>query len=290
MKTSVFCISKASWVLISVSLFFVFTSCDIKTAKATSSTTTQKNLPASTKGTEVTKVATKNESAPTTKKPEPPATEEKPVAKAIKINWSNPVAVLAGNHGNNLICDKQEVNLLEHILHYADSIHAKKIPYSQATANDCSGTFIRMNEYLNKFCPKSSFPSFKVVRSTRDLVKYYHDAKQLIFIKTPINSDSLIQPGAVMFYTHGGRGGKLEITPENMQSLVNHVGVVYSVERDPTTGRVKNYLLFHGQNPTKGIGITKYHPREPHGTSSKPYPYGNGTEQWMAIAPIVNNR
>ncbi|NJL73957.1 MAG: hypothetical protein HC892_01800 [Saprospiraceae bacterium] len=259
MKTSVFCISKLQWIIIPLSLFFVFTSCDIKTPKAISSSTSQKNPPPSTKVTEVPKGTPKSESAPTIETPKPPMTEEKSVPKKNKIDWSNPVAVLAGNYGNLLICDKKEVKLLEHILYYADSIHAKKIPYSQATANDCSGTFIRMNEYLNKFCPESSFPSFKVVRSTRDLVKYYHDAKQLVFIKTPINSDSLIQPGAVMFYTHGGRGGKLEITPQNMQSLVNHVGVVYSVERDPTTGVVKNYLLFHGQNPKRGIGITKYH-------------------------------
>jgi hypothetical protein len=271
---------KCTFLMLPFLLSFVLLACDVQTSNKLQSD--KENSKTTTTPTE--------KGVATTPKPEPPTPPVPPKPKKPEINWNNPTAVLVGNHGTTLFCDKTEVNILKNIQHYADSVQMKKLSYSQATANDCSGTFIRLNEYLNTICPKATFPSFKVVRSTRDLIKYYHDKKQLVFVKSPINSDSLIRPGTVMFYTHGGRGGKLEITPENMQSLVNHVGVVYSVERDEKTGVVKNYQLFHGQNPSKGIGITKYHVREPHGASSKPYPYGNGTEQWMAVAPIVNNR
>ncbi|MEL7123080.1 MAG: hypothetical protein AAFO07_26760 [Bacteroidota bacterium] len=206
-----------------------------------------------------------------------------------KIDFSKPAKIIALGYGTALQCGNQVVDLLPKIRHYADSVTALNLKYDQSTANDCSGTFIRMNRYLNSFCPEEPFPTFGVGRSTRDLVKYYHDIDQLILIKDPIASDTLLQAGAVMFYTYSGRGGKLNITTKNMQSLVNHVGIITEVEKDKN-GVVTGYQLFHGRNPKRGINITNYHKREPFGKNMKPYPYGNGTQQWMAVAPVANNQ
>ena len=207
----------------------------------------------------------------------------------VNIDFSKPSNIIASGYGTALECGNQVMDLLPQIRHYADSVTALNLKYDQATANDCSGTFIRLNRYLNTFCPQEPFLTFGVGRSTRDLVKYYYDIDQLILIKDPIASDSLLQPGTVMFYTYSNRGGKLNITRKNMQSLVNHVGIITEVEKNDA-GVVTGYKLFHGRNPKRGINITNYHKREPFGKNMKPYPYGNGTQQWMAVAPIANNQ
>ena len=206
------------------------------------------------------------------------------------LDWSNIPNVLTSGNATTLLCGTQTVDLLPYIKNYADSITNLNLKYDQATKNDCSGTFIKMNQYLNKLCPANTFfPSFDKVRSSSDLVAYYHQLGDLIFIEDPLKSDHLIVPGAVLFYTHRDRGGKLKVNATNMQALVNHVGVVYEVKRDPKTGNVISYSLFHGRNPKRGINITNYHNREPFGQQYKAYPYGNGTEQWMAVAVGVHN-
>lgn len=198
----------------------------------------------------------------------------------------DPAKVLASGQGQHLPCLEQTIDLLPLIHHFADSILPLKLPYSHQQATDCSGTFLRLNAFLSRHCPTAVFPVLGQVRSTRDLVRYYHDRGQLVLIGQPLDSDSLIQPGTVMFYTQSNRGGKLAITADNMTSLVSHVGIVYAVERDSITGRVLNYELFHSRNPRNGIDITGHHRRQPYGSQAV-YPYGNGRQQWMAAAPLA---
>lgn len=220
--------------------------------------------------------------------PPPPPEPQGPVATLPAGN--DPIQILTNYEGSTLVCDSMEVGLADTIRHYADSVSALGLTYNMATNNDCSGTFIRLNEWLGGICSDYRFLSFDSVRTTRDLIKWYHDKGKLVFITDPLQSDSLIKPGAVMFYTKSGLGGNQVITAENMVSLVNHIGVIHSLETDSIDGelRITNYSLFHGRNPKRGINTTNFHKREPFGASSKPYPYGNGREQWMAVAPIVS--
>lgn len=183
-------------------------------------------------------------------------------------------------------CSGEKMDLFPLIQHYADSVTALNLTYDQSTANDCSGTFIRLNQFLNNFCPNDYFPSFEKARSSRDLVQYYQEKGNLVLINDPLSADSLIKPGAIMFYTKSNRGGDLNIVPDSLQKFVNHVGVVYEVTTNDD-GVVEKYSLFHGRNPKRGIGITTFHDRNPFSNQNKPYPYGNGREQWMAVAPIL---
>jgi hypothetical protein len=198
----------------------------------------------------------------------------------------DPARVLASGQGSYLPCGGETIDLGPLLVRFADSLLALDLPYSHARATDCSGIFIRFNEFLGRHCPTTDFPTLAQVRSTRDLLGYYHARQQLVLIKDPSASDSLLQPGTIMFYTHGNRGGQLRITPDNMTSLVSHVGIVYAVERDTSTGRVLRYELFHARNQQYGIDITGHHRREPAGAQAA-YPYGNGRQQWMAAAPLA---
>lgn len=219
--------------------------------------------------------------------------EEAPPAP--KLDLSNPVVEIMSGKSTMLECEGKEMDLMPMIKHYADSItalwKAKKIVYNSDTKDDCSGTFIKLNQYLNTFCGPADFPKFGkaipgqegALRDTRSLVKYYHAIGDLIFIKDPLTSDSLIKEGAVMFYTFGATPLDIDITPENMAEHVNHVGVVTKVI--PGAEHVENYELFHGRSPNSGINITNFHQRAPRSNPTRPY--GNGKERWMAVAPVV---
>ncbi len=62
------------------------------------------------------------------------------------------------------------------------------------------------------------------------------------------------------------------------------MGVVISVQEDKR-GRVVSYRMFHGRK-SGNIAKATTHLRHYH---SKSYPaYGNGSQQWVAVARIVN--
>ena len=202
-----------------------------------------------------------------------------------RIETTNP----ATGKINSMDCSSNRGDLVAMIRHYADSVTALNLKYDQASANDCSGTFIRLNQYLDAICPNPYFPSFAKARSTRDLIQYYYKQGSLKLINKPLSASEYIKPGAIMFYAKRGMGGQLKITADKLQSYVNHVGVVYETTVNKQTGVVEKYSLFHGRNPKRGIGITTYHSRQPYSNQNKPYPYGNGQEQWIAVAPILGN-
>ncbi|MCI4671426.1 MAG: hypothetical protein MRZ79_25010 [Bacteroidia bacterium] len=224
------------------------------------------------------------------KLPPPPPPKPKPTLS----QKSDPAAILTAYSEKTSLMQGDSLGMLvDPIRHYADSLQslneAGKIRYVSGTKNDCSGTFVQLNQYLKTQFPDYTFAKFGPnLRDTRSLVQYYHNLGKLIFIENPQESDSLIRPGAAMFYVKSGLGGKQVITPENMKSLVQHVGVVTEVVMD-STGRVESYALFHGQNSRTGkIGVTEDHFRNPK-RAAKPYPYGWYKQQWMAVAPIAFN-
>lgn len=235
-------------------------------------------------------IAEKGDSTQVVPPPPPPPPKPKP-----SLSFSeSPIEIIMGYTENTTLKQGDSLaKLLPPIRHYADSLQALneagKIRYVSGTINDCSGTFVQLNQYLKKQFPNYPFPKFgPTLRDTRTLVQYYYDLDKLVFIKNAQESDSLIKPGAVMFYVRSGMGGKQVITPENMKSLVQHVGVVTHVKLD-STGRVDSYSLFHGQNSRTGkIGSTHDHFRFPK-RAAKPYPYGWYKQQWMAVAPIAFN-
>lgn len=211
-------------------------------------------------------------------------------------NSDDPRVILANYLGSTIKCGDSIVNFVGPIRHYADSISklnnngTGSILYNRATQDDCSGTFIKLNQYLDAMCSNYDFPRFdKQVRSTKQLVEYYNNKEMLVFIDNPLDNDSLIKPGTVMFYANSGTDKNIPINASNMKRMVQHVGVVTEVVYD-SLDRVESYALFHGHNSrTKVIGITRDHFRVPTSSRAKDYPYGWFKQRWMAAAPIVNN-
>jgi len=108
----------------------------------------------------------------------------------------------------------------------------------------------------------------------------------LTLITDPVSQSDLIKPGAVLFYGYGGKA-YTQISAQDLFQRgtgINHVGIVTEVEKD-AKGKVMNYKLFHGRNPKYPAGITPYHRLVP-SRSGNP-PLGNGTQPWVAFAPVV---
>ncbi|MEO0898947.1 MAG: hypothetical protein AAFY71_21225 [Bacteroidota bacterium] len=230
-------------------------------------------------------------SSSASKKEVPPPVTVDPPRRPTLSESSDPGTILKNYKNASVVMTGDTIgDLAGPVRHYSDSVTALKLRYVRTTANDCSGTFVRLNQYLKTRMPFYEFPSFKGepnVRTTKDLVQYYHDKGTLVFVKDPLQSDSLIRPGSVMFYSNSGIV-KPNANANNMKSLVQHVGVVTEVDLD-SAGRVTRYTLFHGKNSREGIGITDDHFREVPYRSSKAWPYGWFKQAVMAIAPIVSN-
>ncbi|NIN37022.1 MAG: hypothetical protein GTN46_12490 [Gammaproteobacteria bacterium] len=165
-------------------------------------------------------------------------------------------------------------------------LEAQAIPYNSIPLSDCSGMFHRVLLMLDSTCPGNNFPTYRQQRSTRQLAEWYHHRGNLVLVHDAMASSYLIKPGAVMFF---GKRGK-RYADFNANDLftrsrgIEHMGVVISVQEDKR-GRVVSYRMFHGRK-SGNIAKATTHLRHYH---SKSYPaYGNGSQQWVAVARIVN--
>ena len=147
---------------------------------------------------------------------------------------------------------------------------------------DCSGIFHQaVQKFKTEHCPNGDYPNPTEQRSTRLIGKWYHDRGRLTLIRNPLKQSHLIKPGAIIFY--GAPGKKFSGVTSDLfirGKGIYHMGIVVSV--DHKNGQVFNYHIFHGRKRGKSSGVTSYHRRKPR-RSTYP-PYGNGTEQWIAVA------
>ncbi|MEM7513902.1 MAG: hypothetical protein AAF388_23445 [Bacteroidota bacterium] len=184
-------------------------------------------------------------------------------------------------------CEETRINLAVPVKVIADNITAEKLDYNVEQFSDCSGIFHRFLDSLELRCPSPTYPNPKQYRSSRELGLWYYQQGKLVLVKDPLNMHEYIKPGAVMFY--GPRG--VDVSTMTIDELtrpggINHVGVIVEVKKDDD-GVITGYTLFHGQRPGKKASSTNYHKREYKNRSEYP-PYGNGTEQWVAVAPIIS--
>ena len=186
----------------------------------------------------------------------------------------------------SISCNGRQMMLAEPISRIAKNIENDSLDYNVEPFSDCSGIFHRVLDSLKKRCPTYAYPT-KIYRSSRDIGKWYFEQGAFIRIKNPLEMSVYIKPGAVMLY--GGRSistDSLETEALFAPGGINHVGVVVSVKKDEK-GIVTAYSLFHGQRPGKRASVTRYHKRTYRNRPNYP-PYGNGTEHWVGIAPIVS--
>ncbi len=189
--------------------------------------------------------------------------------------------------GLTVDCGGTALDLSVPVNEIATRIEALKLDYDVEPFSDCSGIFHRVLDSMNRRCPQHEYPSPKKYRDSRSLGRWYQDQGAFVRISDPLNQSQYIKPGAVMFY--GGRGANLDTMATEAffkRGGINHVGVVVNVETDDKTGEITGYWLFHGQRPGKKASVTKYHKRK---YPTRPnYPaYGNGSEQWIAVAPLI---
>lgn len=218
-------------------------------------------------------VETKEEK-PNSQKKSPPHPYEKEMKKWMSYD------------GLRSLCEGSKLNLAIPVNIIAANITKDSLAYNVEPFSDCSGVFLRFLDSMEVRCPEKSYPDPASYRDSRALAKWYHEEGKLIRVEEPLNMAQYIKPGSVMFY--GGRGvenKELSLDDLFAHGGINHVGVVTEVEEK--NGEIVGYSLFHGQRPGKLASTTQYHKREYRNRPNYPA-YGNGTEQWVAVAPIVD--
>jgi hypothetical protein len=147
--------------------------------------------------------------------------------------------------------------------------------------------FHRVVQKFNDDCPGYAFPDHRADRQSIAIGKWYADRGLFTVITNPVRQAHLITEGSVMFYGHQRK----RYTPKELSSpaeaikRINHLGVVVRAVRKDQV--VIQYHLFHGRRPGRTSKITNYHYRQPRSTPK--YPYGNGAEQWIGMAPFVQD-
>ena len=171
------------------------------------------------------------------------------------------------------------------------NLEAKKLLYGVGPLTDCSGIFHRVLKGMKQRCPDQQYPTVAKYRSSRDLLRWYHERDELVLIKDALSQADLLVPGTVLFY---GQSGSLyqDFTAEDLikpGSGVDHVGVVVNVRKNKA-GKVLSYQLFHGygKKGKTAASTTDWHKRSP--TRSIYPPFGNGRQQWVALAQLVSSR
>ena len=167
------------------------------------------------------------------------------------------------------------------------SLEEQSLLYDTEPLTDCSGIFHRVLLGLKDQCPGRDFPTAEKDRDSRALARWYHEHGKLELVENAEESAALLKPGAIVFF---GRNGSVYedfsvddlLTP---QKGIAHLGVVVKVHTNES-GDVVHYELFHGHG-RKGItaaSVTDWHKRTP--TKTGYPPFGNGRQQWVAVARI----
>lgn len=197
----------------------------------------------------------------------------------VTADWANAENLVMNCNGS--------MDLAKPVGVIATNITHDSLMYNVEPFSDCSGTFHRFLDSLKKRCSDYAYPDKNTYRDSRDLGKWYYENEKFVRVTNALEMGHYIKPGAVMFY--GPR--KAIIDSLGVESLfapggINHVGVIVSVQKDDQ-GIVTGYSLFHGQRPGKMASTTNYHKREYRNRPEYP-PYGNGSEQWVGVAPIIS--
>lgn len=184
-------------------------------------------------------------------------------------------------------CSGEILELSDPVFEAASQISADSLWYNSEPLSDCSGTFHRVLRHMKQQCPDHEYPMPAEYRDTRDLGRWYHEKGELVLIQDALVMADLIKPGAVMFYGYRDAVYENFAAEELFEhgSGIEHMGVVVSIDT-LDDGTVKSYKLFHGRRPGTVAGVTNWHRREP--SRSNYPPYGNGRQQWIAMARIVN--
>jgi hypothetical protein len=214
-------------------------------------------------------------------------TMSQPASEAIPANSA--AAVFAKLKHYEADCAGERLDLADPVKEIAAALAADSLLYDTEPLTDCSGIFHRALQKMKQRCAGYDFPAPENYRDTRDLARWYHEHGDLVLVQDALASADLIKPGAVLFF--GQRDSVYQNFAVEKLFLpkvgINHMGVVVKVDTN-ASGEVMSYELFHGYG-RKGItpaSTTNWHLRVP--TRPTYPPFGNGREQWVAMARLLN--
>lgn len=181
----------------------------------------------------------------------------------------------------------------------AENMESEKLAYDIKLGQDASGVFHSIKDRLLSRMPalaegdKYKYPSFENDRITRQIADWYFKNDNLILVEDAMASRNSIQPGSVMFYGKSDEVYKninidLLTDRDNKYSLngaIMHIAVVTAVTKDQE-GNVIDYTIMHGRRPGRTAARSVSKEVQSSRTKGLP-PFGNWTQQWVAMANIV---
>ena len=213
--------------------------------------------------------------------PEPPSPPEEPEEKPAR---SNSATLKSLPDIRPMSCSDPSLSFDDFLLAAAKNFEKQKIAYNSIPLSDCSGMFHRLAIAVKDFCPDYTYPEPEEARDTRALASWYYDHNNLAIIQDAAASGQLIRPGSVMFFGNSEvKYTNITIDKIAVKGGIEHMGTVVSVEKDKND-KVVAYTMFHGRNPSKPAGTTVHKLKN---SNKKVPPYGNWTQQWVAVANIA---
>jgi hypothetical protein len=184
-------------------------------------------------------------------------------------------------------CKSGTLDLATELFRIAKSLEGVDYTQNPSSAlQDCSGMFHRVVQKFSETCPGYELPSSTADRQSVAIGKWYADKNLFTVVTAPLQQAHLITEGVVLFFGHQKKQYSAQElgSPHKAVENINHLGVVVKTEK--RDGVVVQYHMFHGRQPGKKSAITSYHSRQPRSTPN--FPFGNGAEQLIGLAPLVN--
>jgi hypothetical protein len=194
------------------------------------------------------------------------------------------------------ISDQKISSVLETI---SENLEKKRLPYISSLSQDCSGIFHQIKDSLQarlvalRTSAEYHYPKYKKDRNSRQIADWYWENDNLMIVEDAVASRNSIRPGAVMFFGKSNKKYKNmtieQLTDKNnnytSNGIIGHVAVVTSVKTDEDNNVIE-YTMMHGRNPRRHASRTGSKEVQSKRTKGLP-PFGNWSQQWVAIANIV---
>ena len=194
------------------------------------------------------------------------------------------------------ISDKKISEVLRGI---AESLERKKLAYVSSLSQDCSGIFHQIKDSLQtrlaalRASKEYHYPLYNKDRSSRQIADWYYENDNLLIVEDAMAARNSIRPGSVMFFGKSNKRYK-NMTIEQLtdkdnnytpNGIIGHIAVVTSVKTDENNNVIE-YTMMHGRNPKRHASRTGSKAVQSKRTKGLP-PFGNWSQQWVAVANIV---
>lgn len=286
-------------------VLFMITACTSDPASKSNQNSNKQALAASVPQDSAQTLSTASVSEDTVEMPGSSLDSNGGVAPLVPAETKPVVSTTATGNGGlaaRLVSENKITTVLEQV---ARDVEDRKLTYDSKLGQDCSGIYHQLKDSIQVRIPalahqsKYTYPSFRNVRSSRQIADWYYRNNNLHIVQDATADRNKIRPGSVMFYGRTDEKysnlnidmltnpGKFVHDSQTGKGKIMHIAVVTSVVKDEQ-GNVTKYTIMHGRNkkhPASRSGGNYDGPGN-YAKQHAKFPFGNWNQQWVAVAHI----